>query len=266
MPVRSIVSDATLADRLDWLERAEGAVAALGSDYPDGYRVETHRHSRSQLLYARKGVVMVTTGQGRWMVPPEHAMWLPAGVDHSVEMLGSVTMLSVYVAAGAIEGLSSELRVVGMTPLMHDLIVEATAMDPDAPPDNRGGLVMALILHEIPRLPERPLALPFPTDPRLAAMCRNFLDNPSPHSTIDAWARSAGMSRRSFTRAFLRGAGVSLSTWQRQAILFAALPRLAEGEAVTSVALDLGYESVAAFITMFRKTLGAPPKAWLRET
>lgn len=74
------------------------------------------------------------------------------------------------------------------------------------------------------------------------------------------------MSRRSFTRAFHRETGLSLSTWRQQACLFAALPRLADGEPITTVALDLGYESVAAFTTMFKRMLGESPRNWLRGT
>ena len=72
------------------------------------------------------------------------------------------------------------------------------------------------------------------------------------------------MSRRSFTRAFLRETGLSLSVWRRQATLFAALPRLADGVPVTTVALDLGYDSVPAFTTMFRRMLGASPRRYMR--
>ena len=75
-------------DRLAWLEVTEGAVLALPTDYPDSHKVPRHSHSRAQLLYALTGVVMVTTDAGRWMVPPEHAIWLPAGLGHAVEMLG----------------------------------------------------------------------------------------------------------------------------------------------------------------------------------
>ncbi len=39
---------------------------------------------------------------------------------------------------------------------------------------------------------------------------------------------------------------------------------LGEGEAVTNIALDLGYDSPAAFTTMFRKTLGFPPSRYLK--
>lgn len=250
--------------RLAWLEEAEGAVIALPGDYPDGYRVPEHCHSRAQLLHARTGVVKINTGQGRWMVPPEHAMWIPAGVEHSVEMLGLVRMLSVYVRPDAITGLPQGLQVFGLTSLATNLIIEAADLPHDASAGSRAALVKALLLHEIANLPLRPLGLPFPSDPRLAELCRRFVEKPSPHATIDDWAAQTGMSRRTFTRTFLRETGLSLSTWRQQACLFAALPRLAGGEPITGVALDLGYDSVPAFTTMFRRMLGKAPREYFR--
>ncbi|NMC48764.1 MAG: helix-turn-helix transcriptional regulator [Desulfovibrio sp.] len=47
--------------------------------------------------------------------------------------------------------------------------------------------------------------------------------------------------------------------WRRQARLLAALRKLAAGEPVTAVALDLGYESQSAFIAMFKRALGVTP-------
>ncbi|MER9893551.1 helix-turn-helix transcriptional regulator [Mesorhizobium sp. M0119] len=250
--------------RWQWLEQVVGPAVALPTEYPDGYHVPRHYHSRSQLLHALVGVVLVTTRHGRWMVPPDHAMWIPAGTEHSVEMLGDVSMRSVYVMPEAIPGLPDGLRVVGITDLMHSLIVESEKLPQGAELEGRGGLIMKLLLHEIPNLPERPLGLPFPSDARLAALCRRFVSAPSPHATIDEWAAIVGMSRRSFTRAFHRQTGLSLSTWRQQACLFAALPRLADGEPITRVALDLGYDSVPAFITMFKRMLGASPRGYMR--
>jgi len=40
------------------------------------------------------------------------------------------------------------------------------------------------------------------------------------------------------------------------------LPRLAAGETVTSIALDLGYDSPAAFATMFKRRLGLSPSQY----
>jgi AraC-like DNA-binding protein/mannose-6-phosphate isomerase-like protein (cupin superfamily) len=252
-------------ERRRWIETSEAKVVAFPIDCPAGHHVEPHRHSRSQLLHALSGVVMVNTGSGRWMVPPEHAIWLPAGVEHAVDMLGDVQLRSIYVRPGAIAGLPEDLRVFAITGLMRSLIIEAIGFPREEQPGGRNALIHELLLHEILNLPERPLALPLPANRRLAQICRRFLEAPSPHTTIDEWSREAGMSRRSFTRAFRRETGLGLSMWRQQACMFAALPRLADGEPVTTVALDLGYDSVAAFITMFKRMTGEPPRSWLKR-
>ena len=46
---------------------------------------------------------------------------------------------------------------------------------------------------------------------------------------------------------------MSFRTWRQQLRLQKALELLAEGRPVTSVAIDLGYESPSAFIAMFRQ-------------
>lgn len=283
-----------------WLEETPGEVIAISTRYADGYRVEDHSHSRSQLLHPMSGVVLVATSAGRWIVPRGHAMWIPGGVRHAVEMIGDVEMQSVYVATGGEARLPATLRVVGVTDLMRSLIPEAVALTPEPKSEaiagkvgtgfssgiapgqeagvvprfeerrsgssNRAALVLSLLVSEIGHLKEEPLALPFPADAKLAAMCRTFVERPNAHATIDAWARKAGMSRRSFTRHFAAETGLAFSTWRRQALLFAALPRLTAGEPVTNVALDLGYDSVPAFTTMFRRFLGAAPRAWLERS
>ncbi|TIT60014.1 MAG: AraC family transcriptional regulator, partial [Mesorhizobium sp.] len=47
--------------RWQWLEQAVGPAVVLPTEYPDGYHVPHHHHSRSQLLHALVGVVLVTT-------------------------------------------------------------------------------------------------------------------------------------------------------------------------------------------------------------
>ncbi|MEQ8194171.1 MAG: helix-turn-helix domain-containing protein [Rhodospirillales bacterium] len=44
--------------------------------------------------------------------------------------------------------------------------------------------------------------------------------------------------------------------------LLAALERLATGQSVTIVAMDLGYDSPSAFTSMFKRTLGKSPSAY----
>jgi AraC-like DNA-binding protein len=145
---------------------------------------------------------------------------------------------------------------------MRSLLLESVDITPEYDGGTREGLVMSLLLHELIRLPTLPLCLPFPGHEGLARQCRAFLDAPAPHDTIDAWSAALNMSRRTFTRLFRKETGLTFSAWRQQACLFAAMPRLAADQAVTTVALDLGYDSPAAFTTMFKRLMGVPPSRY----
>ena len=47
-------------------------------------------------------------------------------------------------------------------------------------------------------------------------------------------------------------------------VVEAAIDRLGNGENVTKIAFDLGYESLSAFIEMFRRSLGTSPGQYLK--
>jgi len=207
--------------------------------------------------------VLLATAQGAWVMPPERGMWIPAGVVHDVRIIGTVKMRSLYFTPGAITGMPSHCQVLGITPLMRGLLSEAVAVPAEYDPGGRDGALMELIRHEVPRLPPLPLSLPLPAHEALARRCRAFLAHPTPHATIDDWCRDAGMSRRTFTRLFRRETGLSFMAWRQQACVMAALPRLAAGQAVTTIAIDLGYDNPAAFTSMFRRVLGAPPRSYI---
>ncbi|MBI1218072.1 MAG: helix-turn-helix domain-containing protein [Rhodobacteraceae bacterium] len=238
-------------------------VVARGMAYAAGTIVPAHSHARAQLLYGATGAVMAETPSGAWMMPPDHALWIPAGMVHQVRMMGAVQVQSLYFAPCAVTAMPSSCVVLGITALMRSLLAEAVTLPAEYDLGGRDGLVMTLIQTELLRLPEMPLSLPLPREPRLAARCRDFLANPTPHDTIDDWAHQSGLSRRTFTRKFRAETGLSFIEWRQRACVMAALPRLAAGEAVTSVALDLGYSNPAAFSAMFARTLGAAPRAYL---
>lgn len=240
-------------------------VVALGVDYPDGNVIAAHYHNRYQLLYGSTGAVMVATPEGAWMMPPQRGMWIPAGTVHEVQMLGDVRMRSLYLEPGAVAGMPDRCQVVGISALMRGLLADAVTVPATYDVEGRDGALMALILHEIRLLPPLPLSLPLPLDGALARRCRAFLADPTPHDTIDDWSDALGVSRRTFTRQFRRETGLSFVAWRQQACLMAALPRLAAGQPVTTVALDLGYDNPAAFTAMFRRMLGASPRAYFER-
>ena len=234
----------------------------LRNDYPPSHELKWHQHRRGQILYAAKGVMALSTPRGAWVAPPERAVWTPPGVPHSVKMVGAVSSRSVLIEPGACPALGDRSKVIGVSPLLRSLLVAACEIDREYDPESRDGLVVSLLLAELQRAPVIPLAVPFPLTPALAAKCQAFLAQPSPHDTIDGWSDALGMGRRAFTRTFRRETGMSFAEWRQQACVLVALPRLAAGDHVTPIALDLGYESPAAFATMFKRLLGVAPSKY----
>ena len=159
--------------------------------------------------------------------------------------------------------LPAHCRVIGVSLLLHALLLEAVDLPAEYALDGRDGRVMALLLDEIAAMPALALNTPLPRDPRLARLCRALIAAPALEIDIDAMAHKAGMSRRSFTRLFRQQTGMSFSAWRQQACLLAALTRLGGGESITQVALDLGYSSPSAFTAAFRRVLGAAPSRYL---
>lgn len=229
----------------------------LARDHPRGHQVARHRHDRGQLIYARSGIMTVRTPQGAWVVPPQRAVWVPARTEHEVACGSAVSMRTLLIAADAAAGLPKTCVVVQVPPLLRALILDAVE---GAPSDARRSHIDALILDGIRDGREAPLHLPQPVDPRLRRITGAITADPADQRTLADWSRDLGASPRTLTRRFAAETGMTFQVWQRQARLHAALVRLAGGEAVTTVALDLGYSSPSAFIHAFRRALGATPR------
>lgn len=125
--------------------------------------------------------------------------------------------------------------------------------------------LIAVLRDEIRRPEQQPLRLPLPTDQRLAKVAHSLLDDVADERTLDEWAHDACMARRTFMRAFSGQVGMTFGRWRQQARLFAALELLAQGKSVTEAAVAVGYDSVSAFIEMFRNMLGSTPQAYFRS-
>ncbi|WP_245818082.1 AraC family transcriptional regulator [Granulicella rosea] len=240
-------------------------VLALGGTYPPLHHVRPHSHRRSQLFCPLTGIATASTSQGAWAVPAMRGLWIPAGVRHELRMQGVVEMQSLYFEPSVTANMPSRCRVVAISPLMRNLIHEAVALPVRYAREGRSGALMQLIQFEIARLPELPLSLPFPTDKALARLCRRFLLHPTAADNIDDWATALHASRRTFTRLFRRETGLSFVAWRQQACILKALPLLASGASVTHTALELGYENPAAFTTLFKRVLGAPPREYMLD-
>ena len=239
-------------------------VVARAFDRGPGVESPRHCHPTAQLLYAVQGVMLVETDAGQWIVPPTRAIWVPIGVWHRTLMLGEVRMRTVYIRQEKLAGLPAECCVVGVSPLLRELILAAIALPLDYDEQGRDGHLVQLLLDEIQRMPNLALSVPEPTSPSLQRLCQALRELPDESRPLVAWAAELAMDVRTLQRRFVRETGLTVGQWRRQCRLLQACERLARGESVLEVALALGYASPSAFSAMFKRELGVPPSLFYR--
>ena len=239
-------------------------VLARKTSYPNRHHITPHWHDRAQFIFAVAGTMTVRTPRRAWIVPSSRALWVPARTVHEIVAHGVVEMRSLYMNDAAAAGMPSTCVVLEVTPLLRELVVRAVALPADYDDDSDDGLLMRLVLAEMRRLPRCALDLPLPESADLTHLCERILDDLSTRRPCDFDASAMQTSSRTLYRRFLSETGITFARWKQQARLIESIRRLAQGTPVTTVALDLGYESASAFSTMFRRSLGIAPRAFLR--
>ena len=230
-----------------------------------GMGLAMHAHEEAQLTFAASGMVQVHTGEGRWLVPPQLAVWIPAGVLHRVEVLTDADLWMVHWqplaakewAPPTLPGRAFTLRV---TPLLRSLLAAAFAADTGP---EKAELVVRLTLHELTETADAPTFLPLPTSSvgrRVAELA--FSDHQN-RLDVGELASRAATSVRTVSRLFPTETGLTFKAWRQRARIVHAMDRLARGNAIARVSAEFGFASTAAFSCAFRQVTAMTPTMFL---
>jgi AraC-like DNA-binding protein len=218
-----------------------------------------------QLLFASRGMLTVHTGAGLWVVPAHQAVWIPAGVRHSVEVAGGVALRAVYLSPSVPSRLPDSCRVVGISPLLREILrrtMRLQTLDRRTAAERH---LLELLLDELTVLPLTPLDLPMPRDARGRRAAAWIRADPAARHTLAEVARASAASARTLERLFRGETGLPFGVWRQRARLLRSLQLLAEGETVGAAANAVGYESTSAFVAAFRRALGTTPGRYFKR-
>ena len=243
--------------------------SVLSRSYRSGTQLGLHTHREAQLLFAASGVMEVTTPKGRWLVPPERAVWLPPRLEHSVGVLADIEMRTLYVQPSWLavhpesSGLGREF-VVKVGPLLRQLILALFDHRRDVLRDEH---LVALALFELPEAEDATTFMPMPADQRARRVAEMVLADPAGSSELDDLAFLAGASARTITRLFPVETNLTFREWRQRARVLAAMEALGSGRTtVKQTAARFGFSSVAAFSHAFRQVMGTTPSEMLNRT
>lgn len=237
-------------------------VHMLATRYPKGVRLDTHAHREAQLVYAAAGTMQVTTPKGRWLVPPDRAVWVPAHLPHAIDVLADIEMRSLYfnperLARDVNPELASEF-VVRVSRLLHEAIL---ALFDGRNDPARIDLLIRLALMELQQATDPTTFMPLPQEPRCRRAAEIVLADPTRDYEMDKLAQKVGTSTRTLSRLFAAETQLSFKSWCQRARIAAAIERLSVNGTVPmkQLASELGYASFPAFSHAFRQVTGKSP-------
>jgi AraC-like DNA-binding protein len=231
------------------------------ADQPTPGTLAWHAHGRHQLLYAAAGTLTLESEASQWLLPPQRAAWIQAGVRHRVHVRGEVELRTVYLDRASVTPSVEACSVFAVTPLAREMILEAMRWGPAHVPDATSRALFAALAAFAAEwvTATLPFRLPAAKSRELAcAMDYALAELAAP--SLEVAARKAGLSVRSLNRRFADEAQTTWRAFLQQARMMRATEILAlPGARVTEAALAVGFESMGAFTRAFEAFLGETP-------
>ena len=241
-------------------------ISVLHREIPALAGVSQYRHQQIQCIYVHTGVLAVITEQGRFFIPPQQAIIIPA--DHLHEILAKTAVkLSIFNfnSDQACE-LSLTPHVIAINRLLNTLIIESESIPANYLWDSTEGRLLRLIRDKISIANTLDTFLPYPKDKRLTAITERLLKHPSLKSDLNFWGKFVNASPRTLSRLFKKETQITYSEWRQRLNVQIAIKHLSLDDNIGSIAKLLGYESSSAFIYMFKKQMGVSPNQFLKSS
>ena len=238
-------------------------------DYVSGESISLHSHRRGQLIHAISGVMEIVAEDRLWRIPPQRAVWIAPNVPHQMRALAAVELRTAYIPPDLVDQrFGTGTQVITVSPLLRELVLRS--VQPEARDSALHTQMLELLKAELEFLLEKSstdysVPLPRNKDRRLEKICQALLNDPGNRLSLEDWAAEIGASVRTLARLFQSEFGMTFLNWRQNVRVVAALNMLEQGQPVTTIAGDLGYETPTAFTNMFRKVTGKLPKDYLSK-
>jgi AraC-like DNA-binding protein len=244
---------------------ALASIRAFVEGYPQGGRIARHSHGMDQLALIAQSAAIIETDALYVVHPLLKALWLPAGVEHSVYSPRPFTLHSLYFPTDTLRS-SRGPEVLGLDSLTRELVLFLCAAPRPSQRDGRHQNALALLAQLLPLAKAESFSLPRPQSPRARKLADHFATHPHDSRALEiVVAEVGGASLRTFERLFVEETALSLAAWRRQCRMLASLSLMAEGQSIAEVAHAVGYESPAAFSTAFKQCFGVAPSNYLAD-
>lgn len=243
------------------IEQAKVAAFAF-SDDAQRVRYEFHTHRRHQLLYAVRGTARLESPDAQFLLPPQRAVWIPAGLRHATHV-GDSESVSVFFERSWSK--QRELCVFEVSPLLREMLLYARRWPLTRKPRDReaAAFFRSMLVVAEPLMQEQPAyELPRPKT-ELAESAMSWVLAHLARAELAAAAQALATTPRTLRRRFLAETGLNFRAFVMQARIQRAMELLGDASrSIIQVALEVGFQSPSAFSYAFRRATGQSPRTF----
>ncbi len=227
-----------------------------------------HVHDMHQLEYAFRGIVQVETDTARYLLPPQQAVWIPAGVAHNTT-LRRVRTVSVFLDPDMVTDTQHRARVLSVPPVLREMILYAARWPIDGPTTDPAApaffdAVAALLTQSM--TDETPYHLPVTTDPIVTA-AMHYTDNHLDTANLTAVCAAVAVSERTLRRRFTATTGLTWRDYLTHSRMQRAMALLTETDrTILDIALAIGFDNPGSFARAFATHTGRNPSLYRKHT
>lgn len=249
------------------IELRRGGRALAGSYLYEGDGLITgwHSHEVHQIEYALHGVVEVETDAAHYLLPPQQAAWIPAGLQHQAVMNPDVKTVAVMFDPQLIADPGDRARIIAVSPLIREMMIYGLRWPVDrAHGDDTSDTFFRTLANLVADAldHEAPLSLPTTEHPIVAAALAHTKEHLAAVTAEDV-SRAVAVSERTLRRLFTETIGISWRTYLLHARMLRAMALLAgPDQSVQATATAVGFENLSSFTRCFSQFCGETPSAY----
>ena len=244
----------TTSQHLAAIDHNPNSIYVLHEKYERRFPV--HRHVKGQLTYVDGGLAYVHIEKNTLVIPARHYIWVPAGMDHFLQVGPSATAirnLYFWIPEDA-PSFYSEMGIFPVNNLLHEMILFTERYVGDIDATDQHYVFLEALRNVLPELSPRhlPTALPTTQHSKLRPILQYLNAHAGELLTLETVSLQFGLSERSLSRLFQTVLSISFLQYLKQLRMVKAVELMLQKDLTLSqIAYATGYNSISAFSNTF---------------
>ncbi|PIF45890.1 AraC-like DNA-binding protein [Chryseobacterium sp. 52] len=229
-----------------------------------------HSHKKGQLVYVESGFQYITVDGRLYLLPQNHAAWIPPGAIHKTNSHSEkIKLMTMFADVEKDSVFHHEINVFSVPPVLKEMIKYAERWSKNTRKNPDEILFLKALFNELPRFVEHSLKLhiSLPKDKRLSKPIDYLHNHYREDFKIEDLSEVSLLSLRTLERIFKKETGITLNKYQQILRIIKSLELLSSGElTISETAYAVGYKSVQAFTRSFQAVMQFRPTDFIKTT